>query len=1684
MPELLREQVGRTPGRTAVEGHGGSLSYAELDAAAGRLATDLVRRGAGPERYVAVVLPRSPQLIVALCAVLKSGAAYVPVDPDYPRDRIRYMLEDSAPVCVLTTDALAPLLPASSRLVLVDGPVRGGAAGGRPERLPDTGAAAAGPQQPPAPHHPAYVIYTSGSTGRPKGVVVEHRSVVDYVTWAAASYPGLGGETILHSPVSFDLTVTALFTPLTVGGTVRVAALDESADRGGASGASCDFLKVTPSHLALLDTLPGLVRAGGSLVIGGEQLTAEQLDRWRRENPGVHVFNEYGPTEATVGCMLFHVPPGAKLPRGPVPIGRPAWNTSLHVLDGELEPVAAGQEGELYITGAGLARGYLGRPELTAERFVADLSGPPGSRMYRTGDLVRVRADGEMEFVGRSDDQVKVNGFRIETAEVESALCALPGVARAAVVAGRNHLGDGCLAAFVVPAGRAEQDPPDPAGISSALAARLPHYMVPTRIETVESFPLTPNGKLDRAALLERSLDERTAPPALDDDPPAAAWAEALGSLPPDEGTGFLEAGGHSLAAARLIALIERRCGIRLPLATILRQNISLAALRMLVAGGDGGPQHSATPEAAVRPPALSPQQRRLWIHQQVFPDSPAYNVVGLLETDGPLDPAALQRAWAWLLFRHEALRTTVDVDAAGAPVPRVHRESALPATATRLLLASYAGHDWRQAVQDFASDTAWPVFRAHELPRAVLGLLLDTSGSGRSAVLLALDHMVSDQQTLDLLRTELAARYDVECHGGAGEDDETPAAGRPGHATAERLPTPARRARELTYWRERLKHAPQELNLSLYRPRPAVPTFRGSFVEHDLGPAVSAMLRQRAVEWRVTPAMAILACYARVLADWADAEDLTIGVPVSGRESEGEHRTAGFFMRTLPVRLAVPGSAGSKDLLEPVADALLSAIEHGSLPFDELVEELGLPRDASRNPVFQVWFNDLTQAAPPATFGGHRVTQVEPPAPWSLFDTGLYVRRAPDDGYVLRLVHALDLWPEDAAREFLEQCAGEVARLAGAVAPTTACEADAGAPPASEHDTVRTCTDLVAEVLGHGRTRPGEPAVRTVDGTITYGALADRVRRVAGLIASATRGAPASGPVAVYAERHHDLPVAVLASWFAGRPVLLLDVSHPGRWNDAALSCTGAVLRVHVGAADDAASRSADHRLPVLGLGADLATGEPPGDAEPAAMAAGTVGHLLMTSGTTGTPQVVALPTEALPEALGWYADHLGLDADDVFCFTAPPAHDPVFRDLLLPLVLGAVVHIPGDPQLHPAALPQLLAKTGTTVWHTTATRARLVTGAVSERVELGRVRRIVCHGEPLREADAAAASRLCPGAEVYNLYGTTETPQASALGRWERPGPGDGSGGSGTVAVADVVPHRALSIRTPRGEAGVGVPGELVVTGRGLALGYRGDSRGTPPQDVPGTALDRTYRTGDLARRTPDGRIVLLGRADRQISVHGHRIEAAGVERILATLPGVTDCVVAVAPDTPGRVLAWYVSSETYPTDRLRRTLRAHLPQWAVPAQFTRVDHLPVTVNGKTDLRALMSLPAAASAPTGDHEPHADLAALIARRAGELARERSDRPGAEAGADGTFFEWGLGSLDLVHLHQRLAVDGVDFALAEIFRFPSARSLADHITGRRIPKAVQPRKPEAGRPDDLAARRGARARLAMRPSP
>ncbi|WNV84096.1 non-ribosomal peptide synthetase [Umezawaea sp. Da 62-37] len=552
VPELVEAQVRRTPDAVAVVDGDVELSYADLNARANRLARSLVAAGAGPERVVALVLPRSADLVVALLAVLKSGAAYVPVEADYPADRISYLLSDADPVLVLDS---APIPDAD---------------------LGDTDLTDADRLAPLLPGHPAYVIHTSGSTGKPKGVVVSHASVVDYLAWAGDAYPSARGESLFHSPIAFDLTVTAVHVPLTVGGTVRVTPLE------GRGEASCGLLKATPSHLSLLAELPDGFSPTGDLVVGGEQLLGEVVDRWRERHPTATVVNEYGPTEATVGCTAFRVRPGESVRPGAVPIGKPTWNTRAHVLDAVLRPVPVGVVGELYVAGDGLARGYLNRPGLTAGRFVASPFGA-GERMYRTGDLVRWLSGGELEYLGRVDDQVKLRGFRVELGEVEAALTSCPEIAlaAAAVRADRQQ-----LVAYVVPSG----DGVDTGLLRKRLADVLPQHLVPSACVVLDALPLTPNGKLDRAALPapEHTGGGRPARTPREETL-LGLFEEVLGVSGVDIDSSFFDLGGHSLLAVKLIGRIRSVLGAE-PSIRDLFESPSVVELAPRLDGGAGDP--------------------------------------------------------------------------------------------------------------------------------------------------------------------------------------------------------------------------------------------------------------------------------------------------------------------------------------------------------------------------------------------------------------------------------------------------------------------------------------------------------------------------------------------------------------------------------------------------------------------------------------------------------------------------------------------------------------------------------------------------------------------------------------------------------------------------------------------------------------------------------------------------------------------------------------------------------------------------------------------------------------------------------------------------------------------------------------------------------------------------------------
>ncbi|WP_432252538.1 amino acid adenylation domain-containing protein [Streptomyces sp. HNM1019] len=795
LPELFQAQAARTPDAPALVEGAVTLTYAELNTRANRLAHELIARGAGPERVVGVVLPRSAELVVALLAVVKAGAAYVPVDPGYPAERIAYLLSDADPALVLTAPPSAAAVPAGVAVLDVR------ACAGTVERDPSD----ADRVTPLTPDHPVYVIYTSGSTGRPKGVVVGHRSVAVYLAYAAERYPSVAGGALLHSPVSFDLTVTALYAPLITGGRVRVTALE-----GPGSGAPRPtFLKATPSHLALLGVLPEEFSPTGELVVGGEMLLGEVVARWREQRPGATVVNEYGPTEATVGCVEHRIGPDEPVPDGPVPIGRPMWNSAVYVLDEGLRPLPAGVPGELYIAGGQLARGYLNRPGLTAERFVADPFGAPGARMYRTGDLARWRGDGVLDYLGRVDDQVKLRGFRIEPGEIEAALRRHPRVAGAAVVVREDQPGLRQLVGYVVPA---EGAAPDDAGLRAHAAGLLPDYMVPAAFVTLQELPLTPNGKLDGRALPVPDFgaagggEDQQAPRSRQEEALAGLFAEVLGVERVGLEESFFELGGDSIVSIQLVAR-ARRMGLDLAPKdvfehkTVARIAAVLPDSEPVPAAPSGGP--SGTGE-------LPPTPVMRWLEERGGPGGPfrSFHQSVLCQVPpGAGEGDRLTAALRTVLDHHDALRTRARREADGRWAYRIGEPGTVSAEelVRRVEVTGQDPDALRETVRGAAAE-AWR--RLDPEAGVMVQLVWFDAGPGAPGRLLfAVHHLVVDGVSWQILLADLRTAWEAAA---AGRAPELQPVGTPlRHWTTllhERAADDGKRAAEAERWAEVLR--------------------------------------------------------------------------------------------------------------------------------------------------------------------------------------------------------------------------------------------------------------------------------------------------------------------------------------------------------------------------------------------------------------------------------------------------------------------------------------------------------------------------------------------------------------------------------------------------------------------------------------------------------------------------------------------------------------------------------------------------------------------------------------------------------------------------------------------------------------------------------------------------------------
>ncbi|MET7415030.1 amino acid adenylation domain-containing protein [Streptomyces rubiginosohelvolus] len=1679
LTEGFAAQVRRTPQAPALRCGDTVVTYAELADRADRLASVLRARGAGRGSLIAVALPRGEALLVALLAVASAGAAYVPLDPRYPADRLRHMLADSRPL-LLVTDRAHPWgggLPLLT--VAPDGTVpgpepeaAGEAGGGEPEaagRVAGAEPEDAGPVPSEAAHpgDPAYVIYTSGSTGRPKGVVVP-RLALDNLLAAMGRLLGLSGEDRLLAvtTVSFDIAALELFVPLLGGATVVLAADDDVTDPFALAGlirsTAPTVMQATPSLWRVLADADPDALGGLRALSGGEPLPADLADTLTRHANGL--VNLYGPTETTIWSTA------AVLDRGEPPhVGRPVRRTRAHVLDRTLGPTPVGVTGELHLAGDGVADGYSGRPALTAERFVADPYGPPGGRMYRTGDLARFRADGTLEVLGRADHQVKIRGHRVEPGEIEAALLAHPSVAEAAVTAVPTPGGDLTLAAYCVLVRTADK-PADTekelaaeagAGddglwaepLRSALAGQLPEHLVPSHFVALDRLPLTPNGKTDRAALPAVATAARPAPGR----PPRPGaetllcdlFADVLGHSPVAPDDDFFLLGGHSLSAARLVTALRARTGAELPVRALFDASTPARLAPVLEAAEVARRSAGAVPPLVrrTRPerPPLSFGQRRLWFLARSHGEDGSYNIPLALDLTDRLDPDALRRALADVAARHEILRTVLPVQDGEAWQQVLDIASAEPALGEAAVSEA-------ELADRIVAEAARPFAVEHETPlRAVLFTAEGEDGKPvRQTLLLVLHHIAADEWSLPPLLDDLAAAYTARLRGTDPGLPRLPV----DHADFtlwQRDAVAATEDVDADYWRTRLSGAPEQLTLPWSRPRPdrtGGPARTHDFVlDAELHQCVRALARRT----RTTTFMVLHAAFAATLSQLGCGDDLVIGTPVAGRDDEALRDSVGFFINTLPLRTTLHGTPSFLDLLARTRDDDLAALAHQRLPLERIVAEVNPPRLPGVSPLFQVLFA-VREEFPdrpvlPGQTGRPRLVATGA----AKFDLQCTISEDPATGRATgQLEYRTDLWDASAADRFARALLHVLDQATTAPEHPVVTLRTAFATVMAPQPRFLPATSPAELCAAQAARTPARTALISGADEISYAELDARAARLARLLAE--RGARPGVLIGVSLPRNADLLVTLLAVGRTGAAYLPVDPDFPPDRIRMLLADAAPALLV----TDRATARSLDADPATALLLDDPATVRAAADAVPLAPrpAHGDApAYVIHTSGSTGRPKGVVVTRAAVVNFLLCLADTLDFRRSERLLAVTTVGFDIAVLELFLPLITGGTVVLADREQVRdPALLARLIDTARPTVMQATPSLWRALLDARPDAVD---GLRTLAGGEAL--APDLARRLIAHGAELVNLYGPTETTIWSTAGALD--------------ATAADAPHigtplwntRALVLGRGLVPLPTGVTGELYLAGDGLALGYLGRPGQTAerftaePGGPPGA---RMYRTGDLARLRADGTLEIVGRADHQVKIRGHRIEPGEVAAALRAHPAVEDAAVVAHQDpadpTP-RLVAYLTgltgTPETRATTaaRVREELRTVLPGHLVPDLCLPLDTLPLTPNGKLDRNALPA-PRPAAAPAGR--------APAGQREELLAALFADLLGLEqVSAEADFFALGGHSLLAARLATRAAdVLGHPIPVRQIFDTPTVAALAARSAAPGSPlPALQP---------------------------
>ncbi|MEV6347158.1 non-ribosomal peptide synthase/polyketide synthase [Actinoplanes sp. NPDC051851] len=1560
-PALVEASAAASPASTAVVQGELGWTYAQLNADANRLARNLTGRGIGAGDVVGVLMTRSPVQVAAMLAVGKAGAAFLPIDPEYPAERVTYLLTDARPKLLLTDRAHAAVTNHAGLLV-VDDPDEWRRRQDLPAGDPETRARV---------DDPAYVIYTSGSTGAPKGVVVTHRGLVALAADGGARADVDRDSRVLQlTSLSFDVSVYELLVALHAGATLVLPAPGRLAGRELARLLA--ETEVTHAFLppSVLATLPAEAAAGlprlRSLVVGGEACSPELVERW---SSGRRMTNLYGPTETTVAATISRPLSGRA-----VPIGAPLAGTTVYVLDQALRLVPPGARGELYIGGAGVARGYLGRAGLTASRFVADPFGLAGARMYRTGDVVRWNSAGELEYFGRTDHQVKIRGFRVEPGEIEAALLDRTGVTQAVVIAHRDPYGFQSLHAYVT-----AQDEADGAGLRQELRRLLPDHMVPAAVVVLDRFPVTANGKLDRDAL--PAPDLRPSVHRAADTP----YEEIVGSLFADvlrvprvgADDNFFDLGGHSLLATRLLARVRTVLNADVAMRTFFNAPTPRRLAEQLAV--DDTPPVPLRPMPRPEVVPLSFAQQRLWFLHRLEGPSATYNSPLALRLSGELDVEALRAALADVAGRHEALRTVFG-ERQGNPYQRV-LDGAEPA----LTVVRDAG-DRLPALMREAARHEFDL--AGEIP--LRGWLLG-AGAGEWVLVLVLHHIAADGWSLQVLLADLATAYAGRIAGRAPTWSPLPVQ----YADytlwqRENLGAgddPASLfSRESAYWLDALAGLPDQVTLPPDRPRPAVAGYGGETVTFDLDAERHAALVALGRTTGTTLFMILQATLAGLLTRLGAGTDIAVGSPIAGRDDDRLENLVGLFVNMLVLRTDTAADPTLGDLLAQVRRTCLAAYSHQHMPFEHLVERLNPQRSAAHHPLVQILFGLQNSDGRTIELPGLTVTGAALDTGVSRVDLSInFLETAAADGSPAGLTGVVEYSTDLYDRATVEAFTARWARLLQAVVT---------APGRRLSEVDLLAGDERLRVLDWGRAQsPGTPLTTpdlirsgaedaVVDGSTrwSYAELAERANGVAWSLVE--RGVRPGDVVAVLLPRGASQIAALLGVARAGAAFLPVDPAYPQERIDFLLR---------------------DAR-PVVVL-RDTETGRRRPDAPAVEVRHDDPAYVIYTSGSAGTPKGVVVTHRGLAGVAAAHQRLAVTGASRVLQFAAL-GFDAVVWELLMAFRAGATLVLPGPGQLAGADLETVLREQRIT--HVTLPPAVLATLPAGAATRLPDLAVLVVAGEA---CPAELSAQWAPGRRMINAYGPTESTVCASMSVDLRPG---------HTPIGHPVPGTRLYVLDASlHPVAPGVPGELHIAGQGLAREYAGRPGLTASRfvaDPYGPAGSRMYRTGDLARWNADGELEYLGRSDDQVKIRGFRVEPGEVASVLLQHPAVARAAVVARPGRDGdlRLLAYAVAApgQAAGGDELRNDLRRRLPEHLVPAVVTLVDDLPRTAHGKLDHRALPDPEQHAAAGRVPRTPQEEL--LCQLFAQVLDREH-------VGVDDSFFDLGGHSLLATRLILRI---------------------------------------------------------------